>query len=274
VSHECIYQAVYAHGRCGLPKGLHAGLHRRRRTRKHRHPKGNRAGAPCPTPLKQAAIEVFGEGVVWEFYGSTEGQFTACSAGEWLERPGTVGRARPQRSLSIDDDGTIWCEVPSYGRFEYWRDEHKTAASWRRAQPGSDASGAFTAGDLGRLDGSGYLYLYLDGRRDDLVVTGGVNVYPAEVEQVLAAVPGVAEVAVFGVDDERWGQRVCAAVVGDVDPSVVTAYARQYLAGYKRPKDVVVVDELPRTTTGKLQRGRVVRSAGLEPSPPGPLIVG
>src|SRR5438105_5528029 len=162
------------------------------------------AGAPCPVPLKEAALAAFPTGTVWEFYGSTEGQFTVCSPNEWLERPGTVGRARPGRTLSVDD-GTIWCDVPPFARFEYWRDPVKTARAWRGS--------AFTVGDLGRLDDDGFLFL--DGRRDDLIISGGVNVYPLEVEAALTAVEGIEEVVVFGVPDERWGQRVCAAVIGD-----------------------------------------------------------
>ena len=211
------------------------------------------AGEPCPQPLKLAAIESFPRGSVWEFYGSTEGQFTACSSDEWLERPGTVGRARPNRSLSVDGDGAIWCEVPGYARFEYWRDAARTAAAWRGA--------AFTVGDLGRLDAEGYLFL--DGRRDDLVISGGVNVYPAEVEQAIALIPGVVAAAVFGVDDDRWGQRVCAAVVGAVSPSEVAAHCRDRLAPYKCPKDVFVVPELPTTSAGKLKRSAVASTLGL-----------
>lgn len=214
------------------------------------------AGSPCPAPLKERAIDTFGHHAVWEFYGSTEGQFTACAASEWRAHPGTVGRARAHRHLSVDPDGTIWCEVPGYARFEYWGDPDRTAAAWRPPRQLGEAHGAFTVGDLGRLDADGYLYL--DGRRDDLVITGGVNVYPAEVEQVLARAPGVVEVAVVGVDDERWGQRVVAAVVGDVDPEAVRAHARRHLAPFKVPKQVVVVAELPRTATGKVRRHRLV----------------
>jgi long-chain acyl-CoA synthetase len=213
------------------------------------------AGAPCPEPLKLQAIERFGVDRVWEFYGSTEGQFTACSASEWLDRPGTVGRARRHRTLTVDDDGMIWCEPPCHARWEYWRDADKTARAWH--------GDAFTVGDLGRLDEAGYLYL--EGRRDDLIITGGVNVYPAELEQVLVRLAGVSAVAVFGVDDERWGQRVCAAVVGEARPSEVLAFARDQLAGYKCPKDVYVVDELPYTATGKLQRSRLPALLGLTP---------
>jgi long-chain acyl-CoA synthetase len=190
---------------------------------------------------------------VWEFYGSTEGQFTACPPEDWLERPGTVGRARPGRRLTTDPDGTIWCEVPDAARFSYWRDPAKTAGAWRGP--------AFTVGDLGRLDAGGYLWL--EGRREDLLITGGVNVYPLEVERALAACPGVHEVAVFGTPDERWGTRVCAAVVGSADPDAVRAYARERLAPAKRPKTVVRVDALPRTDRGKLRRTTLAAELGL-----------
>ena len=211
------------------------------------------AGSPCPPSLKRSALERVGPGVLWEFYGSTEGQFTVCSPEEWSARPGTVGRARPGRALSVDDDGTIWCRPPAFARFRYWRDDDKSASAWR--------DGAFTVGDLGRLDEDGYLFL--DGRRDDLIISGGVNVYPAEVEAGLAGVPGVSDIAVFGMADDRWGQRVCAALVlepGAREAAVaasVAAYASGHLAGYKRPKQYVVLDALPRTATGKLQRNLI-----------------
>jgi long-chain acyl-CoA synthetase len=211
------------------------------------------AGAPCPEPIKRQAVEAFGIDRLWEFYGSTEGQFTVCSSAEWFERPGTVGRARPGRTLAIDDDGTIWCDVSAHARFEYWRAPEKTAAAWRGS--------AFTVGDLGRLDDDGYLWL--DGRRDDLVITGGVNVYPLEVEQALADLPGLDDVAVFGVDDERWGQMVVAAVVGSVTPEAVLSRAREVLAPYKVPKQVFQVTELPRTGTGKVKRSTLAADLGL-----------
>nr|WP_246319360.1 AMP-binding protein [Nocardioides kongjuensis] len=209
------------------------------------------AGAPCPTDLKHRLIEAFPPGSTWEFYGSTEGQFTACRSEEWLERPGTVGRARPGRGLQTDADGTIWCTVPPFARFTYFGAPEKTAAAWRDTPDGP----AFTVGDLGRLDADGYLYL--DGRREDLVISGGVNVYPTEVEQVLGTCPGVRDVAFYGVDDPQWGQRVCAAVVvGPDGPSEddLRAFAREQLAPPKRPKDYVFLAELPRTLTGKVRR--------------------
>ncbi len=206
------------------------------------------AGAPCPTEVKRRLIELFPPGSTWEFYGSTEGQFTACRSEEWEERPGTVGRARPGRQLTADPDGTLWCVVPEHARFSYYGDPDKTEAAWRDTPLGP----AFTVGDHGRIDADGYVYL--DGRREDLIISGGVNVYPVEVEQVLGECPGVVDIAVYGVPDPAWGQRVCAAVVGDVDEDVLASYARSRLAPPKRPKTYVHRDSLPRTLTGKVRR--------------------
>ena len=202
------------------------------------------AGAPCPADVKTRLIETFPAGSTWEFYGSTEGQFTACRSEEWLEHPGTVGRARPGRELSTDADGLIWCRVPAYARFSYFDDPVKTAAAWR--------DDAFTVGDLGRLDEDGYLFL--DGRREDLIITGGVNVYPLEVEQVLGTHPGIRDVAVYAAPDADWGQRVCAVVVGEATEAELVAFAREHLAPPKRPKSYRFLDELPRTLTGKVIR--------------------
>jgi long-chain acyl-CoA synthetase len=206
------------------------------------------AGAPCPEWAKRRLVEDFPEGSTWEFYGSTEGQFTACRSEEWLERPGTLGRARPGRVMTVDDDGHLWCVVPPHARFTYFGDPEKTAAAWRETPAGP----AFTVGDLGRIDDDGYVFL--DGRREDLIISGGVNVYPAEVEQVLGELAGVEDIAVYGVEDEQWGQRVCAAVVGDVGVDALTAYAREHLAPAKRPKEYHRLGVLPRTPTGKVRR--------------------
>lgn len=213
------------------------------------------AGEPCPAPLKRRAIEAFGEDALLEFYGSTEGQFTLCSSAQWLQRPGTVGRARTGRVLRIagadaTGTGTVYVTAPSFARWEYWRDPERTAQAWD--------GGAFTVGDLGRLDADGYLYL--EGRREDLVITGGVNVYPAEVERVLEEHDDVVEAAVFGESDEVWGQRLCAAVVtrsGTVEG--LRAWARERLPGSHVPKEVFCVDALPRTETGKVRRSDLRR---------------
>jgi acyl-CoA synthetase (AMP-forming)/AMP-acid ligase II len=233
------------------------------------------AGAPCPESVKRATMARVRPGVVWEFYGSTEAQFTVCSPEDWLERPGTVGRARPGRRLHIapvtddpetssdDVGGTIWCDMPDFARFSYWDDHAATAAAW-------DGSSC-TVGDLGRLDPDHFLYL--TGRRHDLIISGGVNVYPAEVENVLAAVAGIAEVAVFGLPDEQWGQQVCAAYVpesrgdGSSAEEALRAAASARLAPYKRPKTYVAATDLPHTATGKLIRRAVPKHLGLSGGP-------
>jgi long-chain acyl-CoA synthetase len=205
------------------------------------------AGAPCPDAIRRRTHETFGRDAVWEFYGSTEGQWTACPADDWHTHPGTVGRARPGRVVTADGDGLLWCAVPPWARFEYWRDPEKTAAAWKDTPDGP----AFTVGDLGRVEDG---WVYLDARRTDLIITGGVNVYPAEVESVLAEVPGVEDVAVFGRPDESWGQRVCAAYVGDVPEVTLRERATERLSPPKRPKEYVRLAELPRTATGKVRR--------------------
>jgi long-chain acyl-CoA synthetase len=150
--------------------------------------------------------------------------------------------------MSVDDGGILWCAVPGHARFSYYGAPEKTGAAWRETDHGP----AFTVGDIGRIDDDGFVFL--DARREDLVISGGVNVYPTEVENVLREVDGVTDVAVFGVDDDSWGQRVCAAFVGTADTHTLTTYARERLAPPKRPKEYHRVDELPRTATGKLRR--------------------
>jgi long-chain acyl-CoA synthetase len=230
------------------------------------------AGAPCPPSVKRATMDRVHPGQVWEFYGSTEGQFTVCGPDEWLAHPGTVGRARPGRTLTIspigddadagdeadDGSGTIWCEMPRFARFSYWGDPEATAKAWR--------GDACSVGDLGRLSDDGYLYL--SGRRHDLIISGGVNVYPAEIEGVLAAVPGVDQVAVFGQEDEQWGQRVCVAYVGQADEDTLRSAASAHLAPYKRPKSYFPTRDLPHTATGKLLRRSLPEHLGLHSEVP------
>ena len=200
------------------------------------------AGAAISPHLKRRLHQWAGVDSVWEFYGSTEGQFTVCPGIDWEQCPGTVGRARKGRTLEVRD-GVIWCHAPDFARFEYWNDPVKTAGAWD--------GDAFSVGDLGRLEDG---LLYIEGRRDDLIISGGVNVYPAEVEAVLAECPGVAEVAAFGREDEQWGQRVCVAYSGPASPQVVGAWAQDRLAAYKRPKQIVQMDALPHNASGKVER--------------------
>ncbi len=220
------------------------------------------AGAPCPPALKREAIRRVHPNVVWEFYGATEGQFTRCSTQEWLDHPGTVGKARPGRTLSIvptnpnDAVGTIWCEVPSFARFSYFGDEAATNAAWDGER--------FSVGDVGSLDEEGYLYI--NGRRSDLIISGGVNVYPAEIEAALSEIPGVREVCVFGRDDPAWGQRVCVAITGEASlrEGDVLEGAKTLLAPYKRPKEIHLTDSLPLGPTGKILRDQVPGHLGLD----------
>jgi acyl-CoA synthetase (AMP-forming)/AMP-acid ligase II len=209
------------------------------------------AGERCPEPLKHRALAWLPD-ALWEFYGSTEGQFTAISPREWLERPGSVGRARRGRRLEIadpDDEGvgTVYVSAPGFARWEYWNDPERTRQAWR--------GDLFTVDDLGRLDDDGYLFLAA--RREDLIISGGVNVYPAEIERVLLEHPRVHEAAVFGLPDPRWGQRVCAAVVAEEQKEQLERWLTGRLDGAHRPKDVIVVESLPRTPTGKVDGTRL-----------------
>lgn len=214
------------------------------------------AGAPIRDATKRRALELFPDGSVWEFYGSTEGGATRISPEEWLRKPGSVGKPRAGAAILIRDDegepvpagevGVVWVRDPHAERFSYWGDDAKSRAAWD--------GDAFTVGDLGRLDEDGYLFL--EGRRHDTIISGGVNVYPQEVEAVLSEHPSVADCAVYGREHEEWGQEVCALVVpeGSFDPEEVRSWARERLASFKVPRHFDVVDELPRTATGKVLR--------------------
>jgi long-chain acyl-CoA synthetase len=223
--------------------------------------------APCPPATKQAMIDWLGP-VLWEYYGSTEAAVaTMVSSQEWLARPGTVGRALDGMAFTIvGEDGR---EVPpgepglvyigGINRFEYHGDPEKTAAAMR----GRD----YTPGDIGYVDEDGYLFL-LD-RRTDLIISGGVNIYPAEVEAVLLEHPSVADVAVIGVPDTEWGHRVVALVqpaAGVTGGTKLTAELLRHcgprLAKLKHPRTIEYHEALPRTPTGKLSR-RNVREAYL-----------
>ena len=216
------------------------------------------AGAPIREVTKHKALEHFPEGSVWEFYGSTEGQATRISGEEWLRKPGSVGTPRGGAEVAIlDEDGNrlapgeigdVWVRDPHVERFEYWNDRPKTRRAWRE--------GAFTVGDLGWLDEDGYLFLH--GHKHDTIITGGVNVYPQEVEVILLTHPAVADVVVYGAPNEEWGQEVRAEVVAapnlPLDGELLRAWARERLASFKSPRVIEVVDDLPRTATGKVKR--------------------
>jgi fatty-acyl-CoA synthase len=217
------------------------------------------AAAPCPPEVKQRMIEWLGP-VVHEFYSSTENYlFTAITSEESLERPGSVGRPlvgvphvcdADGRELPVGEVGVLWSEGGH--DFSYRNDPAKTADSY-------DSRGWTTVGDLARLDEDGYLYLA--DRRSDLILRGGVNVYPQEAENVLSVHPSVADVAVFGIPDAVLGERVAARVqlAGGLSGSDRLAdelleYCAHRLARDKCPETLEFAAELPRTPTGKLLR--------------------
>jgi len=224
------------------------------------------AGAPCPVQVKQQVMDWLGP-IVWEYLGSTEGLVSRASPAEWLARPGTVGRPVPGLTVSILDadgspvpagePGTIYFGYPDRPpSFEYHHDPEKTAASRH--------GNLVTAGDYGYLASDGYLFL-LD-RRTDLIISGGVNIYPAEIEQHLIAHPAVDDVAVIGVPDPEWGQQVVAVVQPVVGVSLdaladeLLAHCKQGLASFKCPRRFEFVTDFPRTEAGKVQR-RMLREA-------------
>jgi long-chain acyl-CoA synthetase len=146
--------------------------------------------------------------------------------------------------MRVDADGLLWCKPPAWARFSYWGDADKTAHAWE--------GDWFTVGDYGHIDVDGYVYLH--GRKGDLIISGGVNVYPAEIERVLANLPGVQQVVAFGVPDETWGQRVCVAIGGSVSEERVREFAAEQLSGAKKPKSVFVAASLPTTHSGKVDK--------------------
>jgi long-chain acyl-CoA synthetase len=218
--------------------------------------------APCPDHVKRAMIEWWGS-CVEEYYAASEGGGAFATAEDWLKKPGTVGRAWPISELAVFDDdgnrlpagrlGTVYMRMTT-GGFAYHKDDDKT----RDNRIGD----FFTVGDLGFLDEDGYLFLR--DRKIDLIISGGVNVYPAEVESVLLAHPAVADAAVFGIPHDDRGEEV-RAVVEPADghapdehlAAALLAHCADHLAGYKRPRAVDFIASMPRDPNGKLSKRRL-----------------
>ncbi len=218
--------------------------------------------APCPEPVKRAMLDWWGP-VIWEYYGGTEGGFlTMISPEEWLERPTSVGRPVSIMEVEVRGPGGELLGPGEVGdlcfrsimgtSFEYHKAPEKTAAAHR-------APGTGTLGDLGSVDEDGYVHL--SDRRTDLIISGGVNIYPAEIERVLNTHPVVGDVAVFGIPDEEMGQSVMAVIepigglpVPDGLVDELDAHCREQLAGYKRPRRWDFMAELPRSEAGKLTK--------------------
>jgi len=211
--------------------------------------------AVFPQALRERAIARFGAEQIFDFYGATElGWVTLINGREMLERPGSVGRPLAGQQVRVVDEHGRDLPPGEVGRV-FVRSEQTIRGYLRdpRASEESRMGDWFTVDDLGRLDSDGYLYIV--GRARDMVISGGVNIYPAEVENELLQHPAVGDVAVIGVPDPVWGERLVAVVVparAEVRGEELAAWARGRLSSYKVPRQWEFVDELPRTPTGKV----------------------
>jgi long-chain acyl-CoA synthetase len=221
--------------------------------------------APCPPVVKRGLIEWWGP-KIHEYYGSTEGSIISIiTSDEWLERGGSVGKPQATvevlvvdadgKTLGPNESGTLYFRNLMGMDFEYHNAPEKTADA--HLEPG-----VFTTGDMGYLDDDGYLWL--SDRKIDMIISGGVNIYPAEIEGVLGGHPQVGDVAVIGIPNEEFGEEVKAVVVpndgvtgGDELVATLSAFCRENLAGYKVPRSFDFLEALPRTGTGKVQKRKL-----------------
>ena len=220
------------------------------------------AAAPCPVETKRRMIEWWGD-AVWEYYAATEGGGTFVPAGEWLNKPGTVGRPWPGceviavgsdgEELPAGESGTVYMKMPG-AVFEYKGDAEKTAESRLR--------GFFTVGDVGYIDDDGYLFL--NDRASDMIIVGGVNIYPAEVEGTLVQHPAVRDAAVFGVPDPDTGEQIKAVIElrggwrpGDAVTEAIMGWLQGRVARQKLPRSIDYTEQMPRDPNGKLYKRRL-----------------
>ncbi|MEU8519925.1 acyl-CoA synthetase [Streptomyces sp. NBC_01216] len=218
--------------------------------------------APCPDHVKRAMIDWWGS-CVEEYYAASEGGGAFATAEDWLKKPGTVGKAWPISELAVFDDegnrlppgelGTVYMKM-STGGFAYHKDRAKTAKN--------RIGDFFTVGDLGVLDEDGYLFLR--DRKIDMIISGGVNIYPAEIEAALLTHPAVADAAAFGIPHADRGEEVKAVVEpadghapDDTLAAEILAHCARRLAGYKRPRSVDFIPAMPRDPNGKLYKRRL-----------------
>ncbi len=220
------------------------------------------AAAPCPIELKRRLFDWLGP-VIYEFYGATEGGGTIAKPHDWLAHPGTVGTPWPGADVKVLDDdghdvppgtvGTVYLKLMG-GEFRYKGDPEKTTANRH--------GDYFTVGDMGELDEDGFLYLR--DRKIDMIISGGVNIYPAEVEAALLSHPAVGDAAVFGIPDEEWGEEVKAVVEPapghSASPALaeeLQAHCAEFLAKYKCPRSIDFTEAMPRDPNGKLYKRRL-----------------
>lgn len=215
--------------------------------------------APCAKSTKQQMMDWFGP-IIWEMFAGTEGPGTFVSPQEWLAKPGTVGKPAPDQIRILDDEGEpmaacdegqIWILNPADSQFEYYKSPEKTAAAQR--------NGYFTAGDIGYFDEDGYLFL--TGRSAETIISGGVNIYPQEIDDVLIKHEAVADVACVGVPNAEWGEEVKALVqlmdhtaASDELAQALIAHCTSFLAKQKTPRTVEFLDLIPRSEAGKVYR--------------------
>ncbi|RJL30393.1 acyl-CoA synthetase [Bailinhaonella thermotolerans] len=220
------------------------------------------AAAPCPVPVKRAMLDWWGD-CVYEYYAATEGGGTLATPEDWKAHPGTVGKAWPISELRIVDDdlndvpagtpGTIYMKMAGVS-FDYKGDKAKTEAN--------RLGDFFTVGDVGYLDQDGFLFLC--DRKSDMIISGGANIYPAEIENEIMVHPKVADVAVFGIPDEEWGEQIKAVVEPAEGVTPGPGLAEEILASLegrlsrmKWPKSIDFIAEMPREPNGKLLKRKL-----------------
>jgi long-chain acyl-CoA synthetase len=221
------------------------------------------AAAPCPVDVKHQMIAWWGDAID-EYYAASEGGGTLVTAQEWLTKPGTVGKAWPISEIAIFDDegtkveepnviGTVYMSMQT-GDFEYHKDEKKT----RNNRIGK----YFTVGDVGLIDEDGFLFLR--DRKIDMIISGGANIYPAEIENVLLGFPKVGDVAVFGIPHDDWGEEIKAVIepadgveASDELVAEILEYCSTRLAKFKTPKSIDFTDSMPRDPNGKLYKRKL-----------------
>jgi long-chain acyl-CoA synthetase len=218
--------------------------------------------APCPPEVKRGMLDWWGP-VVIEYYAASEGGGAVITAEEWLRKPGSVGRPWPyseikvlgddKREVPVGEPGLVYMRMGN-SQFSYYNDEAKTEEA--------RAGNLFTVGDIGYLDEDGYLYLC--DRKSDMIISGGVNIYPAEIESELSAHPAVSDAAVFGIPHDDWGEEVKAVVEpapGFAPGPALSAELLEFLGGrlakFKLPRTIDYVDQLPRQDNGKLYKRKL-----------------
>jgi long-chain acyl-CoA synthetase len=220
------------------------------------------AAAPCPVETKKQMLDWWGD-AIYEYYAATEGGGTIVTPQEWRKFPGTVGRPWPNAGIRIldendrdcpsDQPGTVFIKLGA-ADFKYKGDDAKTNESRRE--------GYFTVGDIGTLNEEGYLFLC--DRKNDMIISGGVNIYPAEIESTLVQHPKIVDVAVFGIPHPDWGEEVKAVVepvdgvaAGEALADEILAWSADKLAKYKTPRSIDFVSEMPRDPNGKLYKRKL-----------------